>query len=97
MYISLVTTTLKPDTIDDAIRIWQEQVVPAVQQIPGIKSGRFLVNRATNSVVASATYDSEAEAQAAGTDPHYRKAVSFLADLLAGPVQRVVYEVAVEF
>lgn len=97
MYISLVTATAQPDKVDEAIRVWRERVMPAVKEIPGIKSGRFMVNRATSTIVSSATYDTEAEAQSAGTSPQYQQAVSFLTNLLTGPVERVVYELAVEF
>jgi hypothetical protein len=97
VFISLVTATTQPEKVDDAIRVWREKVMPEAKQIPGIKSGRFMVNRTTGTIVSSAAYDTEAEAQSAGTSPQYRQAVSFLTALLTEPVQRVVYEEAVEF
>lgn len=97
MYVSLVTATVKPGQVDEAIRIWQEQVMPTVKQIPGIKAGRFLVDRSTNTAVSSATYDTEAEAQAAGASPEYRQAVSSLLSVITAPPQRAIYEVVVEF
>ncbi len=96
MYVAQNTATVQPDQLDEALRIYREEVLPVIKQIQGLQSVRVLVDRNTGAVISSATYDNEANAQAAGTSPQYQQAVSRLAPLLTSQPQRVVYEVALE-
>ncbi len=72
MYVTLVTGTVQPNKGDGSICIWREQVIPTAQQIQGIKGARLLVNHAASTVVSSAAYETEADAQAAGTSRQYQ-------------------------
>ncbi len=96
MYVAQNSATVQPDQLDEALRIYREEVLPLIKKLPGVQSVRVLVNRTTGAVVASVAYDTEAHALAAGTSPQYEQAKGILAPLLASQPQRMFYEVALE-
>ena len=96
MYVAQNTATIQPERLDEAIRIYRDEVLPRIKQLPGLQSIRVLVDRTTGTAIAIATYDTEADARAADTTPQYQQVVGLLAPLLTSPPQRMFYEVALE-
>ena len=63
MYARLVTGTIAPDKLDEAIRLWQESVAPSVRQQPGFKGARLLVQRQTGQVASMGLWETGANLQ----------------------------------
>ena len=61
MFARVVTGQFSPDKLDEAIQLWQEMVVPSVQQQKGFKNARFLVNRKTGKVTSMGLWETEAD------------------------------------
>jgi heme-degrading monooxygenase HmoA len=57
MYVGQNTATVQPDRLDEAIRIYREEVVPLIKQLQGLQSVRVLVDRNTGTAIAMGTYD----------------------------------------
>ena len=49
MYAALVNYSVKPGHLDEAIRLWREEVEPAAEGQPGYEGSVLLVERATTS------------------------------------------------
>lgn len=64
MYARMVIGTVAPDRLDEAIRLWQTEVLPSARQQPGFRGVRLLVDRAAGRIVSQALWESEAHFQA---------------------------------
>lgn len=49
-----------PGKIDDAIKVINEKIMPALKELDGFMAANFLVDRSAGKLVAVAFYDSEA-------------------------------------
>jgi quinol monooxygenase YgiN len=85
----------QPDKVDEAIRIYQDFVVPAVKQQPGFRSMYLVVDRASGTGMAIAIWENEAAARAFETSGILQADAAKFAAVSAGPPVREVYEVAV--
>jgi hypothetical protein len=48
-----------PERYDDAVRAIQDQVTPAIKQVPGLISGQWGLNRSTGKAVVWTVFESE--------------------------------------
>jgi len=64
MYARLVTGSISPDLIDQAIQIWMDNVLPSAQQQKGFRNVRLLVNREKGRIASMALWETEADFQA---------------------------------
>lgn len=58
-YARRTVTKASPDSLDTAIKVVQEQVIPAVQGIPGFMGGYWLADRGTGDGVAFTFFDNK--------------------------------------
>jgi len=64
MYARMVTATVLPDKLDEAIRLWKESVAPTTRTQKGFISARFFADRAANKVRTLGLWETEADFQA---------------------------------
>jgi heme-degrading monooxygenase HmoA len=64
MYARLVTGTIPPGKLDDAVQLWREAVLPSVQQQTGFKSVRLLVDRKNGKIASLGLWETGADFQA---------------------------------
>lgn len=96
MHGVVIMSHVQTDKVDEVIRIVQERIVPTLNTVPGIRSWRAMVDRATGRVVAVGEYESETAARDVGTSELYQQAVAALGQFLLGqPVREIYEEVAV--
>ena len=60
------TLQVKPGRMDEFVRTWNQQMLPAAESQPGWLSGRLLVDRASGKVLIVGIWASEGEATAGG-------------------------------
>ena len=96
MYTRIITTQLKPGTMDDVISIWREQVIPALQSVQGFKRGYLTGDRNTNKGVIVTFWETEADAAAQTSSGRYQQATEFFTHTFAAPPALEIYEVFVE-
>lgn len=75
-----------PGRMDEAIRSYRDQTLPAVRGRKGFKAGYVLTNRRTGKLIAIAMWDTEADMRAS-QPPNF-------ADAVAGPATREECEVS---
>ena len=96
MYAAVNYTQIQPGKMNAAIAIFRDSVVPAASQQPGNKGAILLTDPNSDKAIAIALWETEAAAAAVVTDGWYQEQLAKLADVIAGPPVREVYEVSVE-
>ena len=59
MFARVATIQGKPEKVDDVIRNFKEQVLPAAKKIKGFKEGYMMVNRQTGKVTGMTIWESQ--------------------------------------
>jgi heme-degrading monooxygenase HmoA len=96
MYARLVTLQLAPETIDDAIELYRDSVMPAAQQEPGFKGGRLLVDRATSKAISVVLWATEADILETGAgSAYFQEQIAKFGQLFTAPPVAEHYEIAV--
>ena len=67
MYARLVTGLIPLDRLEEAIQLWQDEVLPSVQLQPGFRGVRFMVDRASGKVASLGLWAAEADFRATVT------------------------------
>jgi heme-degrading monooxygenase HmoA len=94
MYARLVTGTIAPERLDDAIRLWRDSVLTSVQQLKGFKSVRLLVDRQNGKIASMGLWETETVFQA--TVEWNEKQVARFANMFDTPPVVAGYEVVLE-
>jgi quinol monooxygenase YgiN len=92
MHVRVTKVQLQPDKVDEAIRIYQELVVPAAKQQAGFRSTQLITDRASGAGMAITVWESETALQAGETSGYYQEQIAKFAPLLAAPPVREIYE-----
>ena len=58
-YTRMVTATVSPDRVDEAIQLWRDTVLPSVQEQRGFKGVRLLVDRQHGTIISIGLWESE--------------------------------------
>jgi quinol monooxygenase YgiN len=95
MHVRVTRVQIQPDKVDEAIRIYQESVVPAINQQAGFRSTQLINDRASGVGMAITVWESEAAMQASEANGFYQEQVAKFAPLLSSPPVREVFELTV--
>jgi heme-degrading monooxygenase HmoA len=95
MHVRATSVHLQPDKVDEAIRIFQESVVPAAKQQAGFRGATLLVDRATGKGLSLTHWASEAEMKAGESSGYYQEQIAKFGPLLTAQPSREAFEVAV--
>jgi heme-degrading monooxygenase HmoA len=94
MYARLVTGSVPPAKLEEAVQLWKEEVLPSVQQQKGFKSVRLLIDRQNGKIVSLGLWDTEADYQA--TVAWNQGQIAKFAELFTKPPEVGGYEVVAE-
>jgi heme-degrading monooxygenase HmoA len=94
MYARLVTGSIPPDKLNDAIQLWRDSVLPSVQQRKGFKGVRLLVDRKNSKIASLGLWETEADFQS--TVEWNQGQVAKFVGLFTVPPNVEGYEVVVE-
>lgn len=94
MYAQVVRVQIQPGKADEAITIFKEAILPAVQSRDGLKQVNMLVDRENNRGIGFTLWETKAQVDELASSGFFQEQVGKLATLLAGPPEREVYEVA---
>ena len=64
MYARLTTVQGKPEQIDDAIRVIENDVIPASKALPGFKNGYWLADRKSGKLLGLTVFETEKDIEA---------------------------------
>jgi quinol monooxygenase YgiN len=93
MYARIVHGSVKPNQMDEFLRMFREEFVPILKETAGFEQMIIVPDRDNDSIVALVMYASKADADA--DDAGFRQRAAKLSHLLAGPPQASVNEVAI--
>lgn len=96
MYARIITSQLKPGTIDKATTIWRDTIAPGLRQTKGCKGGYMTGDRHTGKGVVVTLWETEADATNVDSSGQYQQILGLLTDMFAAPPTREQYEVLVE-
>ena len=96
MYARLTTIELHPETLDEAVQIYRDSVMPDARQQPGFQGVLALVDRGAHKAVSITLWQTEAEAQASAAGGHLQAQINKFASHLAAPPAVETFEVVVQ-
>ncbi len=96
MYARLVTSQLQPGTVDEAVQIFRDSVVPDARQQPGFQGAMALVDREANKTISITLWQTEAEARRSATGGYLQAQINKFASHLVTPPVVETFEVAVQ-
>jgi len=96
MYARFTIVQVKPDKIDETIKIYKESVVPGAKAQKGYQGIYLFTDRSTGKGYSISLWDSEADAVANEQSGYYKEQVNKFIEYFAGPPVQEGYEVAVQ-
>jgi len=93
---TVTTIQLKSGTMDEAVRIYKDSVVPVLKQQKGFMHAYMTTDRSRDKAVIFAVWETDAQARAFESSCEWQRQVAKVAPLLAGQPTREVYEISVE-
>jgi heme-degrading monooxygenase HmoA len=95
MHARITIVQIRADSLDKAIEIFRESVIPAAQTQKGYHSLHLLTDRTTGKGVSIGFWESEADAIANEQSGYYQEQVGKFKDIMTAPPIRESYEVSV--
>src|SRR3990172_5521111 len=86
----------KPQQVEDGIRQYREQVVPAVKKMAGFKGAYFLVDRKSGKEVSITLWNTEKDLQASTKATDQLRAQASQTVAASKPPVVEIYEVAIQ-
>lgn len=96
MFARVTTLYVKPETIDEAIRIYEDSVVPAARAQKGFHSATLLVDRKAAKGLSVTYWENEADALANEENKYYQEQLVKIMGFFSAPPIREGFEVTVE-
>jgi heme-degrading monooxygenase HmoA len=84
----------RPDTMNEAARIFTDSVLPAAQQQKGFKGALFLPDPASGKGLSVTLWETEEDLKAGESSGYFKEQIARFGPLMAGPPMREVYWVA---
>ena len=98
MYASATQIQLLPDKIDEAVRIFENDVLPAVKSFPGLQHFYLLTDAQTGKGYTISVFETEEAASAFYSSGVFQQQIGKIRDFFAGPPpMREIFEVRVHF
>src|SRR3990172_5901796 len=96
MFARVSTIQGKPQQVEDGIRQYREQVMPAAKKTAGFKGAYFLVDRKSGKEVSITLWDTEKNMQASTKAADQLRAQASQTVAASKPPTVEIYEVAVQ-
>ncbi|MCX6562480.1 MAG: hypothetical protein NTU60_02615 [Candidatus Aminicenantes bacterium] len=95
MFARMTILQVKPERIDDGIKIYRTSVVPEAKKQKGFRGACLLADRASGKSISVTFWRNEKDAVANEESLYYQEQLVKFLSLLAGPMIREGYEVSV--
>ena len=96
MHARVVHVQIRADKLDEATRLFQESVIPAMKQQQGNRGGYLLTDRTTGKGISVSLWDGEAAMTASESSGYLQEQLGRFRDLFAQPPTTEHYEVSAE-
>ncbi len=95
MYARFVIAQVKPDKIDELVKIYEGSIVPAAKDQKGCVSAFLLVDKDTGKAMSEILWETEADMKAGETSGYLKEQIAKAAVTFASPPTVERYEVRV--
>ena len=96
MHARVVSMETLPMNVGEAVRIYQELVIPAAKEEQGFKGALMLTDSDTGEGVSISLWESEDDMRASETSGYYHRKLDQLDALFISPPVRKHYEVSLQ-
>ncbi|MFZ2054428.1 MAG: antibiotic biosynthesis monooxygenase [Candidatus Aminicenantales bacterium] len=96
MYARLTTMSIKPEKIDEAIKIYRTSVVPAAKSQQGFVGAYLLTDRPTGRGISLTIWKTEEDALANEHNRYYQEQLVKFIEFFQSPPIREGYEISVK-
>ena len=96
MFARVTMFQMRSDRIDEAIKIYIENVTPVRKSQKGACGGYFLTDRKASKCMAISLWANEEDALTNERSGYYQEQLCKFKNLLAAPIARELYEVSAE-
>jgi heme-degrading monooxygenase HmoA len=96
MYARLTTMHVKPEKIDEAIKIYKKSVVPAAKSQQGFVAAYLLTDRPTGRGISMTIWKSEEDALANEHNRYYQEQLVKFMELFQSPPIREGFKISVK-
>jgi len=94
MYARTTVMQGRPETMNEAARIFNESVIPAAEQQKGFKGALFLTDPNSGKGMSITLWDSEEDMRAGEGSGYFKEQIAKFGPLLAGPPTRDLFVVS---
>ena len=96
MFARLTMVQVNVEKIDEVVKIFDDNVVPAAKSQKGYSGAYLLTDRKTGKCYALSLWDSEADAVANEQSRQYKEQVGRFAEYMTAPPVQEGYEVSIQ-
>lgn len=96
MHARVTSVTIKPESVDEMTRIYENDVVPVITSQQGCKAVYLLIDRATGEGISLTLWESEADGSAYEGSGTYQAQVDKVRQSFAAAPSLKTYEVAAQ-
>ena len=93
MFARVTTVSIQPDKIDEATRIYDESILPAIKAAKGNLGVYLLTDRASGKGLSITFWDSAADGQAYDASGTYREQVAKISQFFSSAPSLATYDV----
>jgi heme-degrading monooxygenase HmoA len=93
MHARMVTVPVKPERVDEVVKIWQDSVLPAAQAQPGFKGALVLGDRESGEGISISLWDSVVYMEAGESSGYCQEQLAKFGDLFSGQPTSKHFEV----
>lgn len=95
MFARHVTTYVKLDKWDEALRLFEEDVIPEGKAQEGYRGIYLLSNKETGKIVSITLWDSQEDARANEASGYFQRQVEKFNEMITAPLVKDEYEVTI--
>ena len=96
MYARLTIVQMKPDLIDETVKLYENSVVPAAKSQKGFRGAYLLTDSKSGKGISISLWDSEEEAIANENSGYYQDQVNKFKEYFTAPPVREGYDVSIQ-
>ncbi|SRR5271166_2969982 len=91
----VTAVSIQVDKVDEVVRVYEENIKPAVMSQKGIQHVYLLINRATGKGLSVTIWESESDGQTYEASGSYREQVAKVAPFFSSPPSLETFDVGV--
>ncbi|MDI6848888.1 MAG: antibiotic biosynthesis monooxygenase [Candidatus Saccharicenans sp.] len=88
---------VRPEKVDEAIKLYETSVIPETKMQPGFAGGYLLTDRASGRGISLTFWQSQEDATASEENLHYQQQLLKFLDMFASPPIKEEYTVNIKF